>query len=141
MNNPAKPIEPIILRNVFGDAFLTITTLPEHGIIIGDWLTLISVRNVKDGANAALKVMEQTGYTQLLNDNTHLIGTWDEANEWLAAEWMPKAIGLGLARFAQVIAPNIFGQMAAEHMRQNVGDFFEMRMFKNRAEALAWLAS
>ncbi len=140
MNRPPPAQRTRELKNVFGATFITIRADNASRFVHNHWRGMLSVDNVKQGATECLNMLRDTGYTQLLNDNTDIIGSWDEANDWIAETWMPQALALGLRQFAHILPPSIFGVTAAEQMRVRVGDKFEMRLFKSLPEGKAWLA-
>ena len=127
------------LRNSFGQPYLTITHEPTEGWIRNDWRGVLSVDSVMQGASAVLDVMRATGCQYLLNDNQAVVGSWNQANDWIAATWMPQALALGLRRFANVASPGTFVQASAEEMRRQAGERFAMELFTDRDTAAAWL--
>ncbi|MEL5996449.1 hypothetical protein AAFH49_19700, partial [Hymenobacter segetis] len=77
----------------------------------------------------------------MLNDNREVIGSWSSANDWIAENWMPQVMVLGLKRFAHIVSPGIFGQASAAEMVTRVGHQFEIRLFQDVELAKAWLHS
>ena len=75
----------------------------------------------------------------MLNDNSKVVGSWSGANNWIAQNWMPQALAMGLKRFAHIVSPGIFGQASAAEMITRVGNQFEMRLFQDIDLAKAWL--
>ena len=54
--------------------------------------------------------------------------------------WTPKALELGLKRFAFVVSPNIFGELSAKDLGVRLDALgFEMKSFKDFDEAESWL--
>ncbi len=135
------------LKDQKGEVYYSVEYLPEHHILFSEWFgSYLLVEEVKEGALLGLEKMKEYQVTKLLNDNTNLEGTWDEANDWIAQEWMPKAIEAGLMKFAHILAPDIFGQLAAEFMGDNAKkleeetkNVFQMRMFGDLESAKKWL--
>ena len=84
--------------------------------------------------------MHTTGCGYLLNDNRAVVGSWNQANEWIATTWMPRALALGLRRFAHVAAPGTFVQASAEEMRKRAADHFAMELFTTLDDAKVWLS-
>jgi hypothetical protein len=98
------------------------------------------VEEVKEACLKGLSLIEKNKCPNLLNDNSQISGPWSGANEWIATVWMPKALSLGLKRFAHVVSPNIFSALSAEQLVNKVeGMNFEMRIFKTKKEAQQWL--
>ncbi len=128
------------LKNKFGELYLETSYDKSTQWVHNNWIGYVTVEDVKNGADACLELLRAQGTGKLLNDNTHLTGPWDEANEWIATDWMPRALGTGLKRFAHVVSPDIFGALSAEAMQTKVSELdFEMRIFKAKPEAEQWL--
>jgi hypothetical protein len=132
---------PQILKNSFGNKYLTISYDRENNWVYNYWSGMLSLENVMEGATEVLKFLKDTGCSMILNDNRTIIGSWDKANDWIEKEWMPEALTYGLRRFAHIVSPGIFGQASAEEMSVRAGDKFEMRLFKDLEEAQNWLRS
>ncbi len=128
-----------ILRNSFRLPYLTITYEPTNNWLRNEWQGVLSVDSVMQGADAVLATMKQTGCQYLLNDNRAVVGSWNQANTWIAETWMPQALAMGLRRFAHVALPGTFVQASAEEMRKRVNDRFAMELFAKIEEAEAWL--
>ncbi len=128
----------IVLKNTIGEEYYHAAYVAEGHFIESNWIGFISIEELKAAANAALTLFERHRTSCLLNDNSRLEGSWDEANEWIAQDWMPRAIGLGLQRFAHVVSPDIFGAMSAEDLVSRAAGF-EMRIFESREAAQTWL--
>lgn len=130
---------PTVLRNSFGQPYLTITYDDANHWIFNEWSGVLSVDSVMQGATAVLDVMKQTSCPYLLNDNLAVVGSWNQANDWIAQTWMPQALGLGLRRFAHIVQEGTFVQASAEEMRTRAGDQFAMELFPSRAAGETWL--
>lgn len=125
--------------NSFGNTYLTVGFDAQNQWIYNDWRGMLTTDNVMQGCRGVLELLELTHCPHILNDNRGVIGSWNQANDWIEKEWMPKALAAGLTRFAHVVAPGIFGQLSAEEMHLRVGQRFEMRLFQDFNQAKAWL--
>ncbi len=128
-----------ILTNSFGQTYLTIRYERENNWIYNEWRGVLSIDSVMQGATAVLEIMRATACPYLLNDNLAVVGSWNQANDWIAREWMPQALELGLRRFAHVVAPGTFVQVSAEEMQKRAAERFAMELFSNVEEARVWL--
>jgi hypothetical protein len=128
-----------LLTNSFGQPYLTIRHDRDNGWIYNEWRGVLSVDSVVQGATAVLDVMRESRCVYLLNDNLAVVGSWNQANDWIAREWMPQALALGLRRFAHVMAPGTFVQVSAEEMRKRAGEQFVMELFERVEDAQLWL--
>ncbi|WP_338790010.1 hypothetical protein V9L05_05040 [Bernardetia sp. Wsw4-3y2] len=133
----------IELKDETQTVFFQIEHLSDKNIIQTTWIADgITVDQIKDGAMIMLEQLKKNNTSLILNDNRKITGAWDEANEWIANEWMPKAIEIGVRKFAHIISDDIFDQLSAEFMQDNskkVEGEFQMRLFDNLEEAEEWL--
>lgn len=127
------------LTNAFGQPFLTITYDPAHRWLHNQWQGMLSVGSVMQGATAVLEWMREHDCGYLLNDNLRVVGSWNQANDWIAQTWMPQALTLGLRRFAHVAPPGTFVATSAEEMHRRAADQFAMAIFPALTDAKAWL--
>ncbi|MBG8554680.1 hypothetical protein [Hymenobacter guriensis] len=125
--------------NSFGNVYLTVQHDAANQWIYNNWQGLLSTDAVIQGCQGVLQVLHATKCPYMLNDNRAVIGSWNQANDWIEQQWMPQALAAGLTRFAHVVAPGIFGQASAEAMHQRVGNRFEMRLFQDIEAAQNWL--
>lgn len=126
------------VKNRLGEIYFSSTYAEDNGWIYNEWKGDVTVDEVIEACKVSLDYLEKQPSAKILNDNSQLTGSWDEANEWIAQNWMPRALASGLKKFAHIISPDVFGALSAEEMVTKVSDF-EMRIFNNRAEAEAWL--
>lgn len=128
-----------VLKNSFGQIYLTITFDAKRNLIHNFWYGLLSVDNVKEGATEVLDLMKITKCANLLNDYREIIGSWSLANDWIEKEWTPRALNLGLKQFAHVVSSGIYGELSAREMQNRAGSKFEMRLFQDVNTAKDWL--
>jgi hypothetical protein len=132
----------IELKNQLQKVFYTIEYNKEKNWLYSNWIGYISVEDVKTGANKAIEVIAATKCGNVLNDNRQVTGPWSKANDWIANDWMPRALKTGLRNFAMVTSPNLFGEMSAKELETRLDSIgFVMRNFKDYNEAAAWLTS
>jgi len=126
------------VKNKLGEVYFTSTFDDVSGWIYNEWKGEVTVDEVIEACKVSIEYLEEQKSAKILNDNSQLKGSWDEANEWIAQNWMPRALAAGLKKFAHIISPDVFGALSAEELVTKASDF-EMRIFDNRAEAEAWL--
>ena len=93
------------------------------------------------GCQATIDFLRENRCAHMLNDNREVVGSWNSANDWIAASWMPQVLKLGLKRFALIVSPGIFGQASAEEMVTRVGNQLEIRLFEDVELAKEWLST
>ena len=135
-------MEKIELTNASGNVFYTVEYDTDHQWLYSNWIGFVSVEDVKQGCNAGLDAMIRTRCLNLLNDNRQLTGPWKEANEWIAQDWMPRALQAGLKNFAHVASPSIFAEYSAKDLETRLDEVnFVLKIFKDVELAKAWLSS
>ena len=100
---------------------------------------LVMKWNASWGSDATLAFLRENSSSYMLNDNRHVVDSWSATNDWIAQNWMPQALVMGLKHFAHIVSPGIFGQASAAEMITRVGSQFEMRLFEDVEKAKAWL--
>ena len=125
--------------NSFDKEFLTIEFDAANQWIYNNWTGVLPTEKVIQGCQATIDFLREKPCAHMLNDNREIIGSWNSANEWIAANWMPQVLALGLKRFAHIVSPGIFGQASAEEMVTRVGTQLEIRLFKDVELAKQWL--
>jgi hypothetical protein len=132
----------IELKNKLGKVYYSVEHDQANGWNYATWRGYVTVEEVKQACLEGLALISSNRCSDLLNDNSQISGPWSGANEWIATEWMPKALGMGLKRFAHVVSPNVFAALSASQLVSRVeGMNFEMRIFQTRTEAQQWLRS
>ena len=129
------------LKNALGQVYYTAEYDEVNQWLYSNWTGYVTTAEVKQACETVLETIVKRKVTRLLNDNSALEGSWDEANEWIAQSWMPRALAGGLKRFAHVASPDVFGALSAEAMSTRVPEVgFELRIFGNRSQAQNWLS-
>jgi hypothetical protein len=111
----------------------------ENKWLYMNWIGYISKENLIKAAEEILVELQQNHYAFILNDNRELCGPWDQANEWLKENWIPKVKEAGLRYFAHVLSPGIAGALSAQSFHQEVDGSFNMQLFGDMEKAQAWL--
>ncbi|TCD00378.1 ATP-binding protein [Pedobacter psychroterrae] len=106
-----------------------------------DWTGFQTVDAVKAGGMKMLEMLEASGVSKVMNDNTNVTGTWSEAADWAGQEWFPMMENAGLRYFAWVYSPSAFSRLSAEKaVDVKVGNTV-VQFFTDAESARAWLSS
>ena len=127
------------LINSFDKVFLTIEFDAANQWIYNNWTGVLPTEKVIQGCQATIDFLRENRCAHMLNDNREVIGSWSAANDWIAQNWMPQVLALGLKKFALIVSPGIFGQASAAELVNRIGDSLEIRLFKDAGLAKAWL--
>ena len=129
------------IANAFGKVFLTMEYEPPNHLIYNCWRGYLTLDSIMTGANQGIGFIAAAKCPYLLNDNTDVTGPWDHAVAWIAQDWTPRAIAVGLKYFAHVVDAKSFAALSAEAMVSGITGLFEMRIFGDAAAARTWLGS
>lgn len=129
------------LTNSFDKVYLTIEFDAANQWIYSNWVGVLPTERIIQGCQATIDFLRENPCAHMLNDNREIIGSWNSANEWIAQNWLPQVLALGLKRFAHIASPGIFGQASAAEMVTRVGQHFEIQLFQDLKLAKAWLRS
>lgn len=125
-----------------GDVYNRTTFHSEDRYVYLQWYgTYISVEEIATVGLWELDECETRGITRIINDNRHLLGSWDHSNEWNATVWLPRALALGINKLAHIISENIFEKLSADEMVQIFAERIEVRTFKDFESAEQWILS
>lgn len=125
--------------NAFGKVYLTVEFDETNRWMYTNWIGVVPTENVIEGCQAIIEFLRKHPCPHQLNDNRDMMGSWSEANDWIAREWVPQVQALGLRRLAHLVSPSLFSQASAAEMEARLEDQLEMRLFTNVAQAKAWL--
>jgi len=129
----------IEVKNALGQVFYSGELDTNEGWVHNQWYGYISAEDV---IKAVKKSIETFGlsYSNLLNDSSQAEVAWEEANQWLAENWIPQAIAGGLKKFAFVVSPDVFSAMSSQELATQIPEAgFEMRTFERVSDAKDWL--
>jgi hypothetical protein len=130
------------VKNALGQVYYTCEYKEKEGWFHGEWSGYVSSDDVIRAVKLMLEKFGDLKYSKSLNDSSKGEGSWDDANDWLAKNWMPMAIANGLKHFAFVVSPDIFSAMSSDELATKIPEAgFEMRTFSNKPEAEEWLRS
>lgn len=110
----------------------------EHELWIqAVWQGYVDPVEATRGAQAYLQRATQKPSAYLFNDNSKLRGPWFESLDWLLDVWVPEANRLGLRYVAHLV------QADTQHdvfTGRNLSKLpFELQIFQDKDDALAWL--
>lgn len=83
--------------------FYTITYLPGDDYLSVDWKGFQSKTSVYEGCGKILEYLTELKLLKVLNININAKGLWD--HRWVAQNWFPKLLAVGLQKFAWVLSP------------------------------------
>ncbi|MBD1395785.1 STAS/SEC14 domain-containing protein [Pontibacter sp. JH31] len=126
------------LRNAFGRVFLTIEVMPTDRWVYVNWMGYLTPDNIRTGAEAYIKVLQEQGYTCVLNNTRLIVGSWDHSMDWVIQDWAPRAAKSGLKRLAMISTPETFGEASASRFYTDL-TAFQTQLFDDKSKAEQWL--
>lgn len=143
MNNlqvTSSNTQPIELKNDGGYVFLIIEPDKANNWLYYRWRGFLLMDELKKGYNKILEVLEQEKLDTALADHANIVGPWNEANEWLVAEWTPRANRIGLRNLAINTAGDLFSNISLElFLINNKNNNYTTQVFDSLEEAKNWL--
>lgn len=127
--------------SVYKDPAIEIQYYKEPGYILADWKGFQSFHSVKKNCYKMLEWINTHRVEYLLNDNSNLMGTWGDAVEWVASEFLPLLEKAGVKRIAWIYSPSTFNRLAVNHTISDLKTGMTIKTFDNKAEAIEWLTA
>lgn len=128
-----------LFEEPFGNTKVVLEYDEENGWIYADWIGVHSLPSIRKGTGAIVALFEQTGCSKYLSDNTHIVGSYDNATDYLVNVFTPQAMAAGMRFVAHVLAPGIYAQQSIYNIRAQLPDNLEMQLFDDIEKARAWL--
>jgi len=130
----------IELKNEGGYVYLVIEVDKKNNWLHYKWRGFLLTEELKIGYNKILEVLEQEKLDTALADHANIVGPWNEANEWLVAEWTPRANKLGLRNLAINTAGDLFSNISLElFLINNKNTNYTTQVFDTLEDAKNWL--
>jgi PAS domain S-box-containing protein len=125
--------------SVFKNPGIEIDYDKAAGCIIANWRGFHSLHSVKTGCIQLLEALIAYNCSKILNNNTNVLGTWDNAVEWVVSEWFPLAQAAGLKYIGWVYSPSTFSRLSADlTIKRSTGNITH-KTFNKVEEASDWL--
>ena len=110
----------------------------DKNIIIAIWITPPTSEEYREGINAVLQVIKDSGTGKVVWDCAGLGAISPVDQEWTIQDFHNPALEFGYSQAAIVLPVDIFTQMSVESMINEVGNF-KTKYFDNTEEAIAWV--
>ena len=126
-------------HTVYKDSKLEIQYDDEKGWIEADWHGFQNFESIKRGWLEIQALLRQNQCSKVLNDNTNVLGNWEDASEWGGKVWLPAMQEAGLLYLAWVHSESTFSRMAEQKLIAHSNSHPTIRFFDQRVEAIKWL--
>ena len=123
----------------YQDPTVSIRLNEEFGRLDVDWTGFQNLESVQHGCMRMLKMLSSSKVNKVLNDNSHVQGTWSEASDWVGQDWFPMMEKEGLRYFAWVYSPSSFSQLSAQKSVDVASGGVSIKLFTDIASAEQWI--
>ena len=129
------------LDHYFEDPTIKIALSTDQECLNVDWIGFQSLETVKRGCLKILSLLEINSVNKVVNDNSHVLGTWSEAAEWVGMDWFPMMEKAGLKYFAWVYSPSAFSLLSAQKSIDVAVGGITTQFFTDTTSAEAWIVN
>ncbi|MBB6107792.1 PAS domain S-box-containing protein [Mucilaginibacter lappiensis] len=123
----------------YRDRYISINYNKMHNRLDVDWTGFHDIESVKRGCLIMWEILEKNKSDRVVNDNTHVLGNWSEAAEWVGNIWFPMMEKAGLKYFALVFSPSTFSQLSAKKSIDIMAGIITTQYFTDIKLAEAWI--
>lgn len=106
-----------------------------------DWTGFQDLKTVQHGCLKMLEMLNRHQVSKVINDNSHVLGTWSDASDWVGEVWFPMMEKAGLKQFAWIYSPAAFSQLSAQKAADVAYGTVLTRFFTDIAVAREWITS
>jgi hypothetical protein len=117
------------------------STVIDHGVpcIVAAWRGYATSTQLRYIHEMWLQMIAEQRIEKLLGDDTDLQMVSVEDQQWIAGDWMPRAVAAGLKGIAHKVAQSHFGKISIEQIQSAKPDGLTIRSFDDLNNARAWL--
>jgi PAS domain S-box-containing protein len=108
--------------------------------VVTSWYGFQSLHSIKSGCLKILKAVVDNNCRMILNDNTGVIGTWNEAVEWVVNEYFPMLQNANVTHIAWVYSKSTFSRLSTDLTLNSLAGGIITKTFNNKKAADRWLA-
>ena len=133
------------MKVYFETDFITIDYNEEHNAILQRWLIPPLSTEFREGLNTVIRAMEHFKTGKWVSDTCELGTVAVEDQEWIIADWLPRALEAGYSQIALIMPSEIsldaeLSQFSVEEVVEAAGDPVPTAYFHNLESALTWIS-
>lgn len=137
---PVEKNEPVKTSDTFyQDSTITVNVDKGNNTMEVDWTGYQDFESVKKGCLIMLEMMKKNSCDRIVNDNTHVLGNWSEAADWVGNTWFPMMEQAGLKYFAHVFSLSTFSQLSAKKSIDIMAGIITTQIFTDIELARKWI--
>lgn len=120
---------------------LEISDLHNRQIVVANWQGFHTTHTAKTGCLRIISKLTNNKARLLLNDNTGVAGTWNDAVEWVSTTFFPMLRDSGVTHVAWVYSTSTFSRLSTDFTIANLQVVdINIRTFERTEDAEKWLA-
>ncbi|MFI5139478.1 MAG: sensor histidine kinase, partial [Sphingobacteriales bacterium] len=123
----------------YKDRHIIINYNSIHNRLDVNWTGFQDVESVKNGCLVMWEILQKNNSDRVVNDNTHVLGNWSEATDWVGNIWFPMMEQAGLKYFAHIFSPSTFSQLSAKKSIDIMAGIITTQYFTDIQLAEAWV--
>lgn len=120
-------------------SFLEVNYNEHKKMLEARWLGYQDYDSVKKGCLIILDMMVKNKCSDVLNDNSNVIGNWSEAVDWAGLVWFPEMEKNGLKHFAWIYSPSTFSKLSANKIFDITRKTPSIKFFTDKQEGMEWI--
>ncbi|MGV3539165.1 MAG: hypothetical protein ACO1OQ_05100 [Rufibacter sp.] len=113
--------------------------VPEEDLCLVKWCGHISSEECIKTAQLFLEIQKKEHCSKIFNDKREVTGDWEDANDFLEYEWLPKAVAGGLRCFAMVMPKDLHDLNAHLELEKRMSEQCQVKLFREAETAKEWL--
>ncbi len=127
------------MQNYFETECIILLYEEESHILIHEWKAPPTSKEFREGTNVLITAFEHFKTGKLVSDVRQMGAVLSDDQQWILADWIPRARKAGFSHSALIIPEDIFTQMALEGMSEQSGDQLPSKNFDNIKDAVEWI--
>lgn len=124
--------------SVMKEKFVEISFDDENRIITAQWIGYLRLDDVKTGCKRMTEFVSKNRVTKHISNQRELKVLSKEVQAYLAEDWFPEVVGVGLKKLAVLISSDIFAQATVSSVNTKAGNL-QICTFHSETDAIAWL--
>jgi len=124
---------------LFQESYITIEYVPEYEWLYVNWIGEVNKEMAMDGNEKVLLALKKYQVKKLLNNNSHITGSWNKAVKRLMNQWFPRFFVSGLMFVAWVQSPSMPSQESLQKVLKHQLANVTILVFEDIETASSWL--
>lgn len=126
-------------EDFYQDRHIRISYIAARRRLHVDWTGFQDLHSVQQGCMRMLEYLQKHQVDRIVNDNSHVLGNWADAVDWVGNIWFPMMERAGLRYFAHLISPSIFSELSAKKSIDIMAGIITTQYFTDFKLAEEWI--